>query len=182
MPAPPYSSSTVMPSTPRSPNLRHRSAGNALSRSIVGGARRDLVGGKGLDRGTQHVGRLAEVEVEAGQAIWPRTPSGQPLPGSIVWITSKPSNSGWPRYRPRFCPASLCARRNASDRVHASKSSLLAPDRVRRIQHVVVVFGSAQQVECDEAWDTRQMSCHAWSRLLRNPLLIRVRPENGSSR
>ena len=35
MPAPPYSSSTVMPSTPRSPNLRHRSIGNALSRSIA---------------------------------------------------------------------------------------------------------------------------------------------------
>src|ERR1700712_5290349 len=35
MPAPPYSSSTVTPSTPRSPSLRQRSAGNSLSRSIA---------------------------------------------------------------------------------------------------------------------------------------------------
>src|SRR2546429_326423 len=32
--APPYCSDTVMPSTPRSPNLRHRSMGNWSSRSI----------------------------------------------------------------------------------------------------------------------------------------------------
>ena len=31
---PPYSSETVMPSTPRSPNLRHRSIGNWSLRSI----------------------------------------------------------------------------------------------------------------------------------------------------
>src|SRR3712207_1458185 len=34
MPAPPYSSSTVTPSTPRSPSLRQRSAGNSLRASI----------------------------------------------------------------------------------------------------------------------------------------------------
>ena len=34
MPAPPYSSSAVMPSTPRSPNFRHSSFGNSLVRSI----------------------------------------------------------------------------------------------------------------------------------------------------
>src|SRR3712207_3314689 len=34
MPAPPYSSSTVTPSTPRSPSLRQRSAGNSFRASI----------------------------------------------------------------------------------------------------------------------------------------------------
>src|SRR5262245_38938402 len=34
MPAPPYSSSTVIPNRPRSPNLGHRSRGNSLSRSM----------------------------------------------------------------------------------------------------------------------------------------------------
>ncbi len=34
MSAPPYSSLTVMPSTPRSPSLRHRSIGNWSVRSI----------------------------------------------------------------------------------------------------------------------------------------------------
>jgi len=34
-----------------------------------GGTRRDLIGGESLDRGTQHVGGFAEVEVEAGQAV-----------------------------------------------------------------------------------------------------------------
>ena len=52
-------------------------------------------------------------------------PPCQFLPGSIVWMTSKPSNSGWPRYRLRLPPASLCARRNASERVQASKSPRL---------------------------------------------------------
>ena len=37
-----------------------------------GGARRDLVGGEGLDLVAQHVGGLAEVEVQAGQAVWQR--------------------------------------------------------------------------------------------------------------
>src|ERR1700756_2618063 len=52
-------------------------------------------------------------------------PSNHALPDPIVWMTSKASNSGCPRYRVRLLPASLWARRNASDRVQASKSFFL---------------------------------------------------------
>ncbi len=66
MPLPPYSSSTVMPSRPMSPNLRHRSAGNSLSRSICGGPRRDLLLAHLVDRVAQHVEVFAEAKVEGG--------------------------------------------------------------------------------------------------------------------
>ena len=36
-----------------------------------GGTWRDFVGGERFDSGTQHVGRLAEIEIQAGQAVRP---------------------------------------------------------------------------------------------------------------
>ena len=68
MPVPPYSSSTVMPSRPRSPILRHRSGGKLVVAVDLGRARRDLGGGE-LPHGlAQHVDRLAVVEVEGGKS------------------------------------------------------------------------------------------------------------------
>src|SRR5580698_3028009 len=61
MPAPPYSSSTVIPSTPRSPNLRHRSAGNALSLSIAAA------------RGAISSAAKASTEVRSMSAVSPRS-------------------------------------------------------------------------------------------------------------
>ena len=69
MPAPPYSSSTVMPSTPRVAELAPQVHRERIVAVDLRGARRDLVGGEGLDRGAQHVGRLAEVEIQAGQTV-----------------------------------------------------------------------------------------------------------------
>jgi len=40
-----------------------------------------------------------------------------------VWIVSKPSNWGWPRYRGLVEGTRPCALRNCSDRVQASKSA-----------------------------------------------------------
>src|SRR5690606_31017636 len=47
----------------------------------VGGARRDLVGGEAHDRGAQHVGGLAQVEVQRRQGVGDhraRLPEGSP--------------------------------------------------------------------------------------------------------
>ncbi len=44
----------------------HRESVVAVDRR---GARRDLVGGKALDRCAQHIGRLAEVEIQAGKPV-----------------------------------------------------------------------------------------------------------------
>ena len=51
----------------------HREGVVAVDR---GGARRDLVGGERLDRAAQHVGGLAEVEVQAGQPVRYRRHAG----------------------------------------------------------------------------------------------------------
>ena len=62
MPVPPYSSATVMPSRPSSPNLRHSSAGNVVA--VDRGARGDLFVGEGAHGVAQQVD-LAEIEIEA---------------------------------------------------------------------------------------------------------------------
>ena len=69
MPAPPYSSSTVMPSRPRSPELRATDpSGTSLSRSMS--AARGAISSAAKPRPVaQHVGGLAEVEIQAGKAV-----------------------------------------------------------------------------------------------------------------
>ena len=71
MPAPPYSSSTVIPSTPSAPDLAPQVGGKCVVAVDVGGARRDLVGGERLHLAAQHVDGLAEVEVQAEVRIEP---------------------------------------------------------------------------------------------------------------
>ena len=65
--APPYSSGTVMPSTPSSPILRHRSIGNWSLRSISAARGAISACGEGAHRVAQRVDVFAELEVEAGQ-------------------------------------------------------------------------------------------------------------------
>jgi hypothetical protein len=64
--APPYSSGTVMPSTPSSPILRHRSIGNWSLRSISA-ARGAISLCAKAHRVAQRVEVFAELEVQAGQ-------------------------------------------------------------------------------------------------------------------
>ena len=68
MAAPPYSSSTVTPSSPRSPSLRHRSIGKALLRSISAARGAISPAAKLLHRLAQHVQGFPEAEIQAGKA------------------------------------------------------------------------------------------------------------------
>src|ERR1700722_2588381 len=78
----------------------------------------------------------------AGRAVWSRR-----RPHSTVWITSNPSNSGWPRYRGRLPPALRCAWRNASDVVQSSNAVL------------------SRQIVCDEysTWSSRAGPRNRWN-------------------
>ena len=69
MPAPPYSSVTVTPSSPTEPSFGHRSAGNSLAASIAAARGAISSAAKILDHIAQHVGRLAEVEVQAAHLV-----------------------------------------------------------------------------------------------------------------
>ena len=66
--APPYSSGTVMPSTPSSPILRHRSIGKLVVAVDLGRARGDLGLGEVMHRVAQRVDVFTELEIQAGQA------------------------------------------------------------------------------------------------------------------
>ena len=84
-PAPPNSSSTVMPSSPRLPISGHRSRGKVLPRSIVVGARRDPVLGKAVHAIAQCVEVVAEPEIKAAPGVGNhRVPLGSVEFGFIV--------------------------------------------------------------------------------------------------
>ena len=61
--------STVMPRTPRSPNLAPEVGGEVVAAVDLGRAGRDLVGGEGLHARAQHVRGLAQVEIQRGRAV-----------------------------------------------------------------------------------------------------------------
>ena len=65
MPVPPYSSSTVMPSSPSWPSLGHRSRGNSLERSISAARGAISRAAKRGHRLAQDVDGFAQLEVEA---------------------------------------------------------------------------------------------------------------------
>ena len=69
MPAPPYSSSTVMPCRPSSPICGQSSRGKVFGRVDLGGARRDLRIGEAAHAVAQHVGRFAQAEIEAVRTV-----------------------------------------------------------------------------------------------------------------
>ena len=69
MPAPPYSSSTVMPSKSERAELRPQIARERIVAVDLGGARRDLGCGEGAHAVAQHVDLGAEIEIEHGVAI-----------------------------------------------------------------------------------------------------------------
>ncbi len=85
----------------------------------------------GLLPGLRALLHLAADDTGSG-AAWEhrRAPHGlgrcaQAVAGDTVWMASKPSNSGCPTYSGLLPPARWCAMRNASERVHASKSARL---------------------------------------------------------
>src|SRR5579863_5380007 len=150
MPAPPYSSSTVIPSTPRSPNLRHRSTGNALSRSMSAA------------RGAISSPAKASTVARSMSAASPRSKF---RPGRRFGRAAiRSSLAGLNRLDDleafEFGVAEIQAAVAAGVTVGAAERlrprpglevGLAVPDRVRRIQYVVVVFWASQQVECGEA-------------------------------
>ena len=99
MSAPPYSSGTVMPSTPSSPILRHRSIGNWSLRSISAARGAISACGEVAHRVAQRVDVVAELEVEAGQVssscllgIGQCRTSSRPAPSSRSRSSSRPAS------------------------------------------------------------------------------------------
>ena len=106
----------------------------------------------------------------------------RPASAATVWITSKPSNCGWPEIE-RLAAARVAVRR--AERLRAGPGLEIgvgAPDRVRGVEHMVLALGPLEQVELDEARHAVEMAVAAEPDRLEIGLAALERPRSGSSR